>query len=153
MTKCGANALQIELDRRRKQDRPRIVSAIAEARALGDLSENAEYHAAKEEQGFNEGRIKQIEAKLAAAQIIDITTLPTSDKVIFGAMVKLYVIEQDTEVEYQIVGEDESDIKLNKVSFKSPIARALIGKHVGDVAQVNTPKGMMEYEIIDVRYQ
>jgi transcription elongation factor GreA len=152
MTKNGAQALEAELERRRKKDRPRIVRAIAEARAHGDLSENAEYHAAKEEQGFNEGRIRELEAKLSAAQIIDISDFPKSDKVIFGATVKLHIVEQGSEVQYQIVGEDESDIKQNKISFKSPIGRSLIGKHVDDVVEVDTPKGMVSYEIIDVLY-
>ncbi|MDQ5910301.1 MAG: transcription elongation factor GreA, partial [Pseudomonadota bacterium] len=132
--------------------RPRITAAIAEARAHGDLKENAEYHAAREQQSFAEGRIAEIESKLAGAQIIDVTTLPTSDRVVFGATVRLIDEENDAEKCYQIVGEDEADIKVGKISFVSPIARAVIGKFVGDSVEVHTPGGIKSYEIADVLY-
>jgi len=152
MTKHGAEALRKELKYLKTVKRPQIVAAIATARAHGDLSENAEYHAAKEEQGFNEGRIREIEDKLARAHIIDPSTIK-SDKVVFGATVELIDMDSGTEVEYQIVGVDEADIGEHKVSITSPIARALIGKEVGDVAVVQAPSGEREYEIQEIRYR
>lgn len=151
MTKQGAEALRVELKHLKAVKRPRIVEAIATARAHGDLSENAEYHAAKEEQGFNEGRISEIEDKLARAHVIDPAGIH-SDKVVFGATVELIDMETGTEVEYQIVGVDEADIEKGKVSITSPIARSLIGKEAGDTAIVQAPGGEHEYEIQDVRY-
>lgn len=152
MTVQGAKALQDELDQLKKVDRPRIVQAIAEAREHGDLKENAEYHAAREQQGFCEGRIQDIEGKLSHAQIIDVTQIPESDKVIFGTTVDLINVETDEELTYKIVGEDEADIKNNKISVGSPIARALVGKEVGDVALVRAPGGDIEYEIDAVKH-
>ena len=153
MTKEGAEALRVELDRLKKVDRPKIVQAIAEAREHGDLKENAEYHAAREQQGFCEGRIQEIEGKLASAQIIDITQIPAGDKVIFGTTVDIINIETDETVTYKIVGDDEADVKSNKISINSPIARGLIGKEIGDVVLIRTPGGEVEYEIEDVRYR
>ncbi len=152
MTATGAAQLRAELQELKTVARPRITAAIAEARAHGDLKENAEYHAAREQQSFAEGRIAEIESKLAGAQIIDVTTLPASGKVVFGSTVRL--TDEDTEEEkcYQIVGEDEADLRQNKISFISPIARALMGKFVGDVVDVQTPGGVKTYEIIDVQY-
>ena len=152
MTLDGEKALRDELDRLRKVERPQIVKAIAEARAHGDLKENAEYHAAREQQSFCEGRIQEIEGKLAHAQIIDIRSLPEMGKVIFGVTVGLINVETDEEITYQIVGEDEADIKKNKISVTSPIARALIGKEVGEVAVVKAPSGDVEYEIDSVKH-
>lgn len=152
MTLSGAENLRIELERLKKTDRPRIIAAIAEARAHGDLKENAEYHAAREQQSFAEGRIQQIEAKFSNAQIIDVTEIPPGDKVIFGSTVYIVNLETDERTYYQIVGDDESDIKKNKVSYQSPIARALVAKEVGDVVLVKTPSGDVEYEIDDVKY-
>jgi len=129
-----------------------VIAAIAEARSHGDLSENAEYDAAKERQGFVEGRIAEIEGKLSNAQIIDPSTLDADGRVVFGATVQLLDMETDDEVRYQIVGDDEADIKLGKVSVNSPIARALIGKEAGDVAEVQAPGGLREYEVLDVQY-
>ncbi|MFL0797620.1 MAG: transcription elongation factor GreA [Cellvibrionaceae bacterium] len=152
MTAEGEAALRTELENLKKVERPRIVTAIAEAREHGDLKENAEYHAAREQQGFCEGRIQEIEAKLSVAQVIDITKIPAGEKVIFGVTVTIINVETDEEVTYKIVGDDESDVKANKISVNSPIARGLIGKEVGDVATVQTPSGIIEYEIDDVRY-
>jgi len=152
MTVTGAARLRTELQELKTVARPRIIAAIAEARAHGDLKENAEYHAAREQQSFAEGRIAEIEAKLARAQIIDVTTLPASDKVVFGATVLLREEESAEERRYQIVGEDEADIKEGKISLKSPIARALIGKFADDVVDVQTPGGVKTYEIVEVRY-
>ncbi len=152
MTAAGAVKLEEELRELKVVVRPRITAAIAEARAHGDLKENAEYHAAREQQSFTEGRIAEIESKLSNAQIIDVTTLPPSDKVVFGATVLLMEEDSEEERRYQIVGEDEADIKEGKISFGSPIARALIGKLVGDVVDVHTPGGLKTYEIIDVGY-
>lgn len=152
MTLDGEKALRDELDRLRKVERPKIVKAIAEAREHGDLKENAEYHAAREQQSFCEGRIQEIEGKLAHAQIIDIRSLPEMGKVIFGSTVSLINVETDDEITYQIVGEDEADIKKNKISVTSPIARALIGKEVGEVAVVKAPGGDVEYEIDSVKH-
>ncbi len=152
MTVEGAESLRLELEQLKKVERPRIVQAIAEAREHGDLKENAEYHAAREQQSFCEGRIQEIEGKLSHAQIIDVKSIAESGRVIFGATVKLINVETDQEVTYQIVGEDEANIKLNKISVSSPIARALVGKEVGDVAVVNAPGGTVEYEIDSVRH-
>jgi len=152
MTVAGAVRLRAELQELKTVARPRITAAIAEARAHGDLKENAEYHAAREQQSFTEGRIAEIESKLARAQIIDVSTLPASDKVVFGATVLLRDDETEEERRYQIVGEDEADIKEGKISLKSPIARALIGKSVDDVVDVQTPGGVKTYEIVEVQY-
>jgi len=147
MTLEGAQALREELKRRKFELRPQITQAIAEAREHGDLKENAEYHAAREQQSFNEGRIQEIEGKLADAQVIDVSKIPHSGKVVFGATVSLIDAATEAEVRYRIVGEDEADLKANKLSVMSPIARALIGKTEGDVVVVKTPKGDVEYEI------
>jgi transcription elongation factor GreA len=152
ITKGGAEALKIELKELKSVRRPSVIQAIAEARAHGDLKENAEYHAAREEQGFIEARIKDLEGKLSNAQIIDISDLPNTGKVVFGTTVVIYDEEKDKEISYQIVGEDEADLKLNKISVTSPVARALIGKGVDDVAIVNAPGGNIEYEIVEVKY-
>lgn len=152
MTVEGANALREELDRLKKVDRPRIVQAIAEAREHGDLKENAEYHAAREQQGFCEGRIQEIEGKLASAQVIDISQIPVGDKVIFGTTVVIINVDTDEAVTYKIVGDDEANVKVNKISINSPIARGLIGKEVGDVAVIRTPGGEVEYEIDEVKF-
>jgi transcription elongation factor GreA len=152
MTITGATRLRAELLELKTVARPRITAAIAEARAHGDLKENAEYHAAREQQSFAEGRIAEIESKLAHAQIIDATTLPASDKVVFGSMVLLRAEDNGEERHYQIVGEDEANIKEGKISFSSPIARALIGRSTGDVVDVRTPGGIRTYEITGVRY-
>jgi len=152
MTVQGEAALREELDRLKKQDRPKVIAAIAEAREHGDLKENAEYHAAREQQGFIEGRIQDIEAKLSNAQIIDISKIPAADKVIFGATVTILNVETEATVTYTIVGDDEADVKSNKISYQSPIARALIGKEIGDVVAVQTPVGEVEYEIDEVDY-
>lgn len=152
MTVAGATQLRAELQELKTVSRPRVIAAIAEARAHGDLKENAEYHAAREQQSFIEGRIAEIESKLAHAQIIDVTALPPSDKVVFGSTVLLTEEDSEEEKRYQIVGEDEASIKNGKISFGSPIARALIGKFVGDIVDVHTPGGLKTYEIVDVRY-
>jgi len=154
LTQNGADALRDELKKLKKIDRPRIVAAIEEARAHGDLKENAEYHAAKEEQGFNEGRIGDIEGKLATAQIIDVARVgaQANGRVVFGATVDLVDEDSGDELTYQIVGEDEADIKSGMLSFASPIARALIGKTEGDVVDVVVPSGKRTLEIVEVRY-
>ena len=152
MTVEGEQALREELTQLKSVERPRISQAIAEARELGDLKENAEYHAAREQQSFTEGRINEIEAKLSNAQVIDITSIAKTGKVIFGATVVLVNMDDDKEVEYKIVGDDEADIKLDKISINSPIARAMIGKEEGDVVLVNTPSGGVEYEIDEVKH-
>lgn len=152
LTKAGAEMLRAELHRLKTVDRPRVIDAIAEARSHGDLSENAEYDAAKERQGFIEGRIKEIEGKLVSAQIIDPKLLDADGRCVFGATVDLEDLESGETVTYQIVGEDEADLKDGKISISSPIARALIGKYAGDVAEVQAPGGVREYEILDVRY-
>ena len=152
ITVNGAQKLRDEFQRLKKEDRPRIVSAIAEARAHGDLRENAEYHAAKEEQGFIEARIKQIDGVLSNAEIIDVTALTKTGKVVFGATVELIDEDSGKQVAYQIVGEDEADSGSGMVSFSSPIARALIGREEGDVVEVKTPGGDRSYEIVEVRY-
>lgn len=152
LTVAGAEALKAELQRLKHKDRPDIIRAISEARAQGDLSENAEYDAAKEKQSFVEGRILDIEGKLSSAQIISIAMLEDDGRVVFGVTVDLEEAETGEKVSYQIVGEDEADLKLGKISFTSPIARALIGKSAGDIAEVRAPGGAREYEIVDVRY-
>ena len=153
LTLKGAEKLREELHRLKTVDRPNVVAAIAEARSHGDLSENAEYDAAKERQGFIEGRIQEVEGKLSNAQIIDPQALDADGRVVFGATVEIEDQDSGDAVTYQIVGEDEADIKQGKLSFGSPMARALIGKYAGDVAQVQAPGGIREFEIIDVRYQ
>ena len=153
MTATGAQKLRDQLKELKTVDRPRITQAIAEARAHGDLSENAEYHAAREQQSFLEGRIAAIETALADAQIIDVKTLKSDGKVVFGATVDLQNLENDEEVTYQIVGEMEADIDKNLISITSPIARARIGKETGDIIEVNAPGGIIEYEILDSRYE
>lgn len=153
MTLRGAEKLREELKELKSVVRPRIIAAIAEARGHGDLKENAEYHAAREQQGFVEGRIKEIEGKLSHAQVIDPAALNTGGKIVFGATVELAEEETGEEVTYQIVGEDEADIKNGCISVSSPVARALIGKQEGDVAEVRTPGGVRAYEIIGVRYE
>jgi transcription elongation factor GreA len=152
LTSQGADKLREELKRLKTVERPRIIEAIAEARAHGDLSENAEYHAAREEQGFIEGRIKELESTLSHAQIIDPTTLNTGGRVVFGATVELLNVDTDEEVSYQIVGNLESDIEQLKISVSSPIARALIGKEEGDEVEVKTPGGLITYEILGVKF-
>jgi len=153
LTERGAVRLRDELKRLKSEDRPRIIKAIAEARAHGDLSENAEYHAAREQQSFAEGRIQELESKLSNAEIIDISKINAGGKVVFGSTVVLADEESGNEVTYQIVGEDEADIKASRVSVNSPVARALIGKQQGDVAVVKTPTGERQFEIIEVRYE
>lgn len=150
MTVAGAAALREELQRLKTVERPRIIDAIAEARAHGDLKENAEYHAAREQQSFVEGRILEIEGKLSNAQIIDVTQLENTGKVIFGTTVTLINSKTEEKQSYKIVGEDEADIAQTKISVSSPIARAMIGKYVGDTIEVQTPENVMEYEIVDV---
>lgn len=150
MTVQGAARLREELQRLKTVERPRIINAIAEARAHGDLKENAEYHAAREQQSFTEGRILEIEGKLSAAHVIDVTQIPNTGRVIFGATVALVNIKTEESVRYQIVGEDEADIKENKISVASPIARAMIGKQLDDTIEVRTPEGVTEYEIVEV---
>lgn len=152
MTKRGETLLRDELADLKGNQRPTVIQAIADAREHGDLKENAEYHAAREQQSFIEGRIKEIEAKLSTAQVIDVTTLPNNGKVVFGTTVKLLDMDSDEEITYQIVGDDEADLKAHRISFGSPVARALIGKLVGDEVGVQTPKGVREYEILEVTY-
>ena len=152
MTRNGVERLKEELQQLKSQDRPNIIQAIAEARAQGDLSENAEYDAAKEKQGFIEGRISEIEAKLSNVQIIDPASLNAEGKCVFGATVDLEDLDDEKKVTYQIVGDDEADINLNKISISSPIARALIGKSEGDVAEFNVPSGVREVEILEAIY-
>lgn len=152
MTVDGERQLREELERLKTVDRPRIIQAIAEAREHGDLKENAEYHAAREQQGFCEGRIQEIEGKLGNARVIDITKIPQGEKVLFGTTVTLVNLETDEEVTYKIVGEDEANVKLNKISVSSPIARGLIGKEIGDEVVIRIPGGEVEYEIDDVKH-
>lgn len=152
MTVVGAEKLKAELDQLKKVDRPRIIAAIAEARAHGDLSENAEYHAAREQQSFAEGRIKEIEAKLSMAQVIDPSKLNAEGRVVFGATVILADEDSGEEVKYQLVGEDEADIEAGMISVTSPIARGIIGKEEGEVVQVQVPAGTKTYEIVEVKY-
>jgi transcription elongation factor GreA len=153
ITTKGAQRLRAELDELKSTKRPAVIQAIAEARAHGDLKENAEYHAAREQQGFIEGRIKQLEAELSNAQLIDISTLNAGDKVVFGATVVLADVDNDEEKTYQIVGDLEADIKQGLIAISSPVARALIGKHEGDTVTIDAPAGQREYEIVSVRYQ
>ncbi|MCL5042991.1 MAG: transcription elongation factor GreA [Gammaproteobacteria bacterium] len=152
MTKQGAEALEVELKHLKSVMRPQISKAIAEARELGDLKENAEYHAAREQQGMVEARIRDIEGRLGNAQIIDVTTIAPTGKVIFGTTITIANVDTDEEVVYKIVGEDEAEIKQRKISVTSPIARALIGKEVGDIVAVQTPGGLVEYEIVEVSH-
>ncbi|PKO34602.1 MAG: transcription elongation factor GreA [Betaproteobacteria bacterium HGW-Betaproteobacteria-7] len=153
LTVAGAEKLRAELHRLKTIERPRVIAAIAEARSHGDLSENAEYDAAKERQGFVEGRIQEVEGKLSNAQIIDPKLLDADGRCVFGATVDIEDQDSGDAVTYQIVGEDEADIKSGKLSVASPMARAMIGKYAGDIAQVQAPGGIREYEIIDVRYE
>ena len=152
LTVVGAELLRSELQHLKTVERPAVINAIAEARAQGDLSENAEYDAAKERQGFIEGRIAELEAKLGSAQVIDPKNINADGRCVFGATVKLEDVENGDVVTYQIVGEDEADIKQCKISISSPIARALIGKYSGDVAEVQAPRRVREYEMVDVQY-
>jgi transcription elongation factor GreA len=153
ITVQGAERLRAELKKLKSEDRPNVIKAIAEARGHGDLSENAEYHAAREQQGFIEGRIKEIESKLANAEIIDVAKLPQTGKVIFGATVDLESQDDGAKVTYQVVGDDEADIKMGLIALTSPIARALVGKEEGDVVDVQAPGGTRSYEIVAVRYE
>lgn len=152
MTVSGEEALKKELHYLKTVARPKIIEAIATAREHGDLKENAEYQAARDQQSFNEGRIQELEMKIAHAQVVDISKLPNNGKVVFGAQVRLYHVEGETEITYQIVGEDEADIKANKISYSSPLGRALIGKQIDETVTVQTPGGKVEYEIIAVEY-
>jgi transcription elongation factor GreA len=152
ITLRGAEALRNELRKLKSEDRPNVIKAIAEARAHGDLSENAEYHAAREQQGFIEGRIQELEGKLGNAEIIDVTSMAPTGKVIFGSTIDLEDEDSGAKVTYQIVGEDEADIKAGRISVGSPIARALVGKSEGDSVDVTTPGGKRSYEVIAVRY-
>ena len=152
LTVAGAEKLRTELHRLKTVERPSVIAAIAEARSHGDLSENAEYEAAKDRQGFIEGRIMEVESKLANGQIIDPKLLDADGRCVFGATVELEDMDSGQVVTYQIVGDDEADIKESKISISSPIARVLIGKYAGDVAEVKAPGGVREYEVIDVRY-
>jgi transcription elongation factor GreA len=152
MTLRGAELLRLELKRLKSEDRPRVIKAIAEARSHGDLSENAEYHAAREQQGFIEGRIGEIESRLGAAEIIDVASLPVTGRVVFGATVEIEDQDEGSAVTYQIVGEDEADIRAGRISVTSPIARALIGKSSGDVVDVTAPGRTRSYEIVSVKY-
>ena len=152
MTLRGAEALRAELKKLKSEDRPNVIKAIAEARSHGDLSENAEYHAAREQQSFIEGRINEIENRLSNAEVIDVTKLNASGKVVFGSTVELEYEESGAKVVYQLVGDDEADIKKGLISVSSPIARALIGRSEGDVADVTAPGGVRSYEIVSVRY-
>lgn len=152
MTVQGAEALREELRRLKFELRPKIVEDLAKARSHGDLRENAEYHAVREQHGFNEGRIQEIEGKLAGAQVIDITRIRETGKAVFGATITLFNLDEDASVRYKIVGEDEADIKQGKVSYSSPIGRALIGKLLGDVIEVRAPGGEISYEILKVEH-
>ena len=152
ITAKGAKRLRDELEHLKSDKRPKVIAAIAEAREHGDLKENAEYHAAREEQGFIEGRIKQLEGELSHSEIIDISKLNAGSKVVFGATVTLADVESDEEKRYQIVGDLEADIKLGLIAISSPVARALIGKHEGDAIAIDAPAGQREYEIVSVEY-
>lgn len=152
ITAQGAQKLRDELHELKTIKRPQIIQAIAEARAHGDLKENAEYHAAREQQSFIEGRIVEIDSKLANAEIIEVTKINAGGKIVFGATVDLMNVDTEDKVTYQIVGEDEADIKANLISISSPIARALIGKKEGDIAVVNAPSGKKEYEVLEIKY-
>lgn len=153
ITVQGAKALREELQQLKTVERQRVINAIAEARAHGDLKENAEYHAAREQQSFLEGRIQEIESKLGNCRIIDISGIPNEGKVIFGSTVTIVNADDNSETTYQIVGEDEADIKINKISVTSPIARALVGKSIDDTVDVQTPNGVARFDIIDVQYK
>lgn len=153
LTLRGAELLQAELKTLKSEARPRVIAAIAEAREHGDLKENAEYHAAREEQGFIEGRIADIEGKLSNSQIIDITKLPNTGKVVFGTIVDLADIDSGEELSYRIVGEDEADVKAGLLAYSTPIARALLGKEEGDEVEVAVPGGTRRFEVLDVRYE
>jgi len=153
MTVRGHELLQKELKKLKSVDRPAVIKAIAEARAHGDLKENAEYHAAKDQQGFIEGRIKELDGKLSHVQVIDVTEIDAGGKIIFGATVRLLDEDTEKEITYRIVGQDEADIKTGLISFTSPIARALISKHEGDVVEFKAPDGEKAYEVIEVRYE
>ena len=152
MTKAGESLLREELSRLKREERPKIIDAIATAREFGDLKENAEYHAAKEQQSLTEARIKDIEVKLANSQVIDIEKIEPSDKVIFGTTITVINLESDKSNKYNIVGEDEADANLGKISYASPLAKQTIGKYEGDIIKVETPGGITEYEIIKVEY-
>ncbi len=152
ITKKGYDALKAELDRLRKVERPKVIEAIAEARSHGDLSENAEYDAARERQGFIESRIAEIESKLADARVVEITR-QTTDTVVFGATVCVIEQESQSKKQYTLVGKDEADMKFNKISVQSPVGRALIGKRVGDFVEVKTPVKMVEYEVVEIRFE
>ena len=152
MTVRGAEALRIELKRLKGEARPNVIKAIAEARAHGDLSENAEYHAARDQQSFIEGRIGEIEAKLSTAEIIDTASMPNTGKIVFGCSVELENQDDGAAVKYQIVGEDEADIRAGRISITSPIARALVGKTTGDIIDVNAPGGVKSFEVVSVHY-
>ncbi|WP_207949567.1 transcription elongation factor GreA [Luteimonas aestuarii] len=153
MTLQGAQRLRAELDELKSVQRPAVINAIAEARAHGDLKENAEYHAAREQQGFIEGRIKQLEGELSHADVIDVSKLDAGDRIVFGAKVTVADVETDEERRYQIVGDLEADIKLGLIAISSPVARALIGKHEGDSVTIEAPGGTREYEVIEVSYK
>ena len=153
LTAKGANLLQKELKRLKSHERPAVIRAIAEARAHGDLKENAEYHAAKDQQGFIEGRIKDIDGKLSNAQIIDIRELPYTGKVVFGATVVLFDLAGDKEVRYQVVGEDEANVKQGLISYTSPLVRAMIGRSEGDEIEIDVPDGAKQFEILEVIYE
>jgi transcription elongation factor GreA len=153
ITVRGEERLRAELKRLKSEDRPTVIKAIAEARGHGDLSENAEYHAAREHQGFIEGRIKEIESRLANSEVIDVSKLPQTGKVVFGVTVELEAQDDGARVKYQIVGEDEADIRQGMIAVTSPIARALVSKQQGDVVEVQAPGGVRSYEIVTVRYQ
>ena len=153
LTARGAARLREELDRLKSVDRPQVIEAIAEARSHGDLKENAEYHAAREQQGFIEGRISELEGKLSNAEVIDVTTLAGTERIVFGATVELFDLESEEERTYQIVGDGEADIEQGLISVSAPMARALIGKETGDVAEVDAPGGRREYEVVAIRYE
>lgn len=153
ITQRGADLLKAELKKLKSEDRPRVIAAIAEAREHGDLKENAEYHAAREQQGFIEGRIQEIEGKLGSAQIIDVTKLPNTGKVVFGTTVELIDVDSEEELSYQIVGEDEADVKSGLIAFSTPIARGLLGKQEGDEVSVDVPGGTRTFEVLGVRYE
>tara|TARA_Y100001970_G_scaffold92737_1_gene116903 strand:+ start:2573 stop:3034 length:462 start_codon:yes stop_codon:yes gene_type:complete len=152
MTKEGESLLREELKKLKSEERPRIIDAIATAREFGDLKENAEYHAAKEQQSLTEARIKDIESKLSSSQVIDIQTIQASEKVIFGTTITVINFESDQSAQYKIVGEDEADANLGKISYASPLAKQMIGKFEGDIIKVETPSGLIEYEIEKVEY-
>lgn len=153
MTKVGFDQLSNELENLKRVKRPEVVKAIAEARAHGDLKENAEYHAAKEQQGMVEARIKKLESDLSHSQVIDVTALPADDRVVFGSTVELVNVDTDQKVRYQIVGEGEADLKLNKISYLSPIAKGIIAKREGDEVEIQTPNGLLTFEILSVQYK